>query len=75
MRKLIDKVLRILPDSMYIRIFYLFHMKRLPNLRSPESFNEKLQWLKLNDRKPEYSMMVDKLAVKEWLSQFEWGGY
>lgn len=41
--------------------------KRL-NLSTPRTFNEKLQWLKLNDRKPEYTVMVDKYAVKKYVS-------
>ncbi len=38
------------------------------NLGQPETFNEKLQWLKLYDRKPEYTTMVDKYAVKEYVA-------
>ena len=42
--------------------------KRL-NLENPQSFCEKLQWLKLYNRKPEYTMMVDKLAVKKYVAE------
>ena len=38
------------------------------NLTNPKTFNEKLQWLKLYDRKPEYTTMVDKYAVKEYVA-------
>ena len=31
-------------------------------------FNEKLQWLKLYDRHPEYTQMVDKATVKEYVA-------
>jgi hypothetical protein len=41
--------------------------KRL-NLKNPRAFSEKLQWLKLYNRKPEYTMMVDKYAVKEYVA-------
>ena len=37
---------------------------RWPNLRRPQSFNEKLQWRKLHDRRPILPVMVDKLAAK-----------
>ena len=37
------------------------------NLDNPQTFNEKLQWLKLNDRKPQYTLMVDKYAVKDYV--------
>lgn len=34
---------------------------------NPETFNDKLQWMKLYNRRPEYTMMVDKYAVKEYV--------
>lgn len=43
-------------------------MRKKLNLENPETFNEKLQWLKLYDRKPEYSKMVDKYEVKEYVA-------
>lgn len=41
--------------------------KRL-NLKNPQTFNEKLQWLKLYDRNPEYTKMVDKYEVRKYIS-------
>lgn len=38
------------------------------NLKDPKTFNEKLQWLKLYDRQPQYSQMVDKYAAKEYVA-------
>lgn len=38
------------------------------DLDNPKTFNEKLQWLKLHDRKPEYTTMVDKYLVKEYVA-------
>jgi hypothetical protein len=38
------------------------------NLRNPRTFNEKLNWLKLYDRKPIYTTLVDKYAVKKWVA-------
>ena len=38
------------------------------NLKNPKSFNEKLQWLKLYNRKPEHTLMVDKLKVKDYVA-------
>ena len=39
------------------------------NLENPQTFNEKLQWLKLYNRKDEYTMMADKYAVREYISE------
>ena len=38
------------------------------DLEHPKTFNEKLQWLKLHDRDPEYTTMVDKYAAKKWVA-------
>ena len=43
-------------------------MGRELNLDNPETFNEKIQWLKLYDRKPKYTIMVDKIRVKEYVA-------
>lgn len=58
----------ILDDEEYIsRQFEYCHGCR-PNLDNPRSFNEKLQWLKLHDRNPEYTQMVDKYEVKKFVA-------
>lgn len=58
----------ILPDSIYLKIRYrkLFHHSL--NLRNPQRFTEKMQWLKLHDRKPIYHQLVDKCEVKPIIS-------
>lgn len=58
----------LLPDSLWLRLRFRLLMGRRLDLRHPVSFNEKLQWLKLNDRNPLYTKMVDKLAVKRYVS-------
>ena len=59
------RVGKIIPDSIWIQIKFLQHFGRICNLKQPETFNEKMQWLKLHDRKQVYSSMVDKYSVKE----------
>ena len=39
------------------------------DLKNPKTFSEKLQWLKLYNRKPEYTQMVDKAAVKDYVAK------
>jgi len=39
------------------------------DLKDPQTFNEKLQWLKLYDRRPEYTMMVDKYLVRNYIAE------
>ena len=64
-----------MPDDMYLRCQYWAHMKRKLNLKDPKTFNEKLQWLKLYDRKPIYTTMVDKYAVKKYVADLIGGEY
>ena len=47
---------------------YRIHMGKELNLQNPVDYTEKLQWLKLYDHRPEYTVMVDKYAVKEYVS-------
>lgn len=58
-----------LPDELYLRLLYLFEIGKRLNLKRPRTFQEKIQWLKLNDRRPEYTNMVDKYAVKDYVSK------
>lgn len=55
-------------DNLYIRCLFREQLGYWPNLNNPKSFNEKLQWLKLYDRKPIYTTMVDKYAVKKYVA-------
>ena len=58
-------ILRLLSDKTYVKIIYRLKFNKKLNLKDPKTFNEKLQWLKLYNRKPEYSKMVDKYEVKK----------
>jgi len=59
------KMLRVLPDAAYIKIRYALKFNKKLNLKNPVTYNEKLQWLKLYDRNPLYSELVDKFLVKK----------
>lgn len=56
------------PDSWYLKSYYFLEMGRDLNLDSPVLYSEKLQWLKIHNRKPEYVIMVDKVKVKEYVT-------
>ncbi len=57
-----------LDDEKYIKLLYELKVKKKLNLENPQTFNEKLQWLKLYDRNPEHMKMVDKYEVKKYVS-------
>ena len=61
-------LLRWMSDSMCLRCMYWARMKKKLNLKNPQTFNEKLQWLKIHDRKPIYSTMVDKYEAKQYVA-------
>ena len=67
-RFLLTKAARLLPDSTYLRATYRLTFGKPLNLDNPETFNEKLQWLKLHDRRPEYTAMVDKYEAKKYVA-------
>ena len=62
-------IARWMSDRVFIKLEYFSGMKRFPDLKNPKTFNEKLQWLKLNDIHPEYARMVDKAEAKEYVKE------
>lgn len=58
-----------LPDETYLKWMFKGRFGKWPDLEAPKTFNEKLQWLKLYDRKPEYTKMVDKYEVKQYVAE------
>lgn len=68
MASIVTNFLRWLPDAPYLKLLYRFKMGHRLDLKSPKTFTEKIQWLKLYNRKPEYTTMVDKYAVKQYVA-------
>ncbi len=62
------KFFKCLPDKLALKIMYKNTFLKKLNLKNPKTFNEKLQWLKLYNRKPEYTKMVDKYTAKEYVA-------
>lgn len=60
---------RRLSDKAYLSLQYRCFIGKSINWDNPTSFTEKLQWLKLYNRRPEHSAMVDKYEVKEYVAQ------
>lgn len=58
----------LLPDRLILCAMFYFEIGMKLNLRHPKTFNEKLQWLKLYNRRPEYTTMVDKFAAKKYVA-------
>lgn len=52
-------------DEKYLKILFYLKMGYPLNLGNPLTYNEKLQWLKINYRNPLMTKMVDKFLMKE----------
>lgn len=55
-------------DKTYLKCVYYLNVGKKLNLDNPKRFNEKIQWLKLYDRKPVYTTMVDKVLAKDYVA-------
>lgn len=58
----------LIPDKLYLRLVYKLYMGDIIDFDNPRTFQEKLQWLKVNDRNAIYSQMVDKVGAKDYVA-------
>jgi hypothetical protein len=65
--KIAPRLLGLLSDRHYSTIQFLYKQRRIPNLAEPKTFNEKIQWLKLNYRDPLLVQCADKLRVRDYV--------
>jgi hypothetical protein len=57
-----------LPSGLSRRAIFFYHHRRLPRVRNPVTFNEKVNWRILNDRRDILAWTCDKLAMKDYVS-------
>lgn len=57
-----------LSDEAYLKLAFRAAMGHPLDLKAPKTFSEKLQWLKLYDRDPLYTTLVDKYAVRKYVA-------
>lgn len=67
--KLVKSLDFLFSDASYIRLKFYLYVGYWPNLKNPKTFNEKLQWLKLNNRHNILTKLVDKIEVKQYISE------
>ena len=65
----------LLPEKTFIRLLYYSKLGVFPHLDPPVTFNEKIQWLKLHDRKEIYHRMVDKSTAKDYVDSIVGPGH
>ena len=59
---------RLWPDKFYLSSLYKLRFRKSLNWDNPETFNEKLNWMKLYHRQDVYTQMADKYEVKSLVS-------
>lgn len=57
-----------IPDKSYLSLQYWLYMGTCINWKSPTTFTEKIQWLKINNRDTKLHKLVDKYDVKEYVA-------
>lgn len=57
----------VIPDAAFVRLYYAMHLGHWPDVRTPKTFSEKIQWLKLNYRPQVLHDLVDKWAVRKYV--------
>ena len=67
-RKFVYLTAPIWSDKTFLRMYFWCNLGYKLNLKSPRTFNEKLNWLKIYNKHPEYSKMVDKKEAKEYVA-------
>ncbi len=67
--KFINRTYKLWPDSLWLRFVYWQRLHRKLNLNNPRRYTEKLNWLKLHDRNPLYTILVDKYEVKQYIKK------
>lgn len=66
-KKLLYQFSPLLPDKLYLKLLFPLKVGYKLNLDNPQTYNEKLQWIKLYYRKPIMSVMADKYAAKQYI--------
>ena len=69
MKEILQYLLGILPPKISIQLRYFYNLHKFVNFHNPRTFSEKLQWLKIYNKDPRYTTMVDKYSVKEYVSK------
>lgn len=56
-------------DEQYLKKLYKYRIGRELDLKDPKTYTEKIQWLKLNDHNPIYTIMQDKYLVRNLVAE------
>lgn len=66
---LLSKLAVLFPDKLYLKLMFRLKMGYWIDFDNPQTFNEKLNWLKIYNRNPEFTIMADKFLVKDYVTE------
>lgn len=68
LRSTMMKLLGFLPDGAYLKFVFKLRTGKKLNLKHPVTFCDKQNWLKIHEKEPRYTQLVDKLAVRSYVA-------
>lgn len=68
-KSLYHSLLKILPDKQAVQLMHFRSFGRIPDLKNPKTFNEKIAWRKLYQHDPRFTVFADKVAVKDEIAK------
>ena len=68
-KNIICKCAALIPTKIYLKLLYRIKTGRTLHLKNPKTYSEKLNWLKVYDRNPLYSKLVDKYEVRNYVKE------
>ncbi len=68
-KNIICRVLGVIPDKLFLKLLYKIKTGRTLHLDNPQTYSEKLNWLKIYDRNPLYTKLVDKYEVRDYVKE------
>mgnify|MGYP000555659891 FL=1 len=63
------------PSSVYLSFIFPRILGYRLDLQNPKTFNEKIQWIKLKDKNPLYTLCADKYKVRDFVKARIGSGY
>ena len=60
---------KVVSNEAMSKLYFKIVLHKKLNLDNPQTFNEKIQWMKLYDHDPRYPDLIDKLKVKNWVKE------
>lgn len=69
LRTMMMKSLRFLPDKTYLKFLFRVRNGKKLDLKSPKTFCEKMNWLKINEKQESYTKLVDKVLVRDYIDK------